>query len=284
MTKLLITGNRGQLGRAVEKLCQERGIAFEGIDVDVLDICDAGALEEWIAAASADALINCAAFTAVDLCESEEAAARRVNAEAVGYLADSCTRHGVRFLHVSTDYVFGGRGDRPYREDDEVGPISAYGRSKLEGERAAARAEDYLIVRTAWLYGLGGKNFVEAICRQVDSGAEKLRVVSDQVGCPTFCDDLAQALLDLVQIPGARGIYHGVNSGRTSWFGFAREILRLLGSEISIEPVGTDEFPRPAPRPAWSVLDNSRLETALGRDMPSWQGGLARYMEARCES
>ncbi len=282
MKKVLITGNQGQLGRALEKLCRRRKIAFAGVDIDRMDISDAKAVDDWVGASDSDTLINCAAFTAVDLCESREEEARRVNAEAVGYLADSCARHHLRLVHVSTDYVFDGGAEQPYREDEQVGPISAYGRTKLEGERAAARIRDHLIVRTAWLYGLGGKNFVEAICRQVDSGAEKLRVVSDQVGSPTFCDDLAAALLDLAAVPEARGIYHGVNSGRISWFGFAREILRLLGSQIPVEAVGTDEFPRPAPRPAWSVLDNSKLEAALSRPMPSWQDGLRRYMEARC--
>jgi len=281
MKKILVTGNQGQLGRAVERVCARRGIAFEGVDVDQLDIRDAPSVEKWIAASDAGALINCAAFTAVDTCESEEEEAFRVNAEAVGHLADSCARHQLRLLHVSTDYVFDGRASRPYREDDEVGPVSVYGRTKLAGEKAAERAADFLIIRTAWLYGLGGKNFVEAICRQVDSGVEKLRVVSDQVGCPTFCDDLAEALVDLAGIPDARGIYHGVNSGRTSWFGFAREILRLLGSEIPVDPVSSNEYPRPAPRPSWSVLDNSRLEAARGRPMPSWQDALRRYMERR---
>lgn len=281
MPKILITGNKGQLGRALEKMCGERQITCEGTDVDRLDICDAHAVEDWIRGSEATALINCAAYTAVDLCEREEETARRVNAEAVGYLAHSCARHGLRLLHVSTDYVFSGWMDRPYREDDELGPTSAYGRTKLEGEVAAAQIEDHLIVRTAWLYGLGGSNFVEAICRQIASGAEKLRVVSDQIGSPTFCDDLAAALLDLAQHPEARGIYHGVNSGQTSWFGFAREILRLLGSEVPVEPVSTEEFPRPAPRPAWSVLDNAKLERTLGRPIPSWKDGLRRYMEAR---
>jgi len=282
MARLLITGEKGQLGRALARECTKRGIDFSGIDLDTLDMTDTGAVESWVQTHRPDALINCAAFTAVDRCEDMEDEARRVNAGAVASLASACARFGVRLCHVSTDYVFDGSASTPYAEDDPTNPQSAYGRTKLLGEQAAATAPDHLILRTAWLYGLGGKNFVEAIIRQVEGGTEKLRVVDDQVGCPTFCGDLAGAILDLLKSPGARGIFHAVDSGHTSWYGFAREILRLHGSSVELEPVGTDEFPRPAPRPAYSVLDIGRLESALGRKMPHWKEGLARYMEARC--
>ncbi len=250
MTEILITGNNGQLGRAIERLAAERGLSVSGSDIDTLDITDAGKVEDWVGAHTPRILINCAAFTAVDDCEEHEAEARKINGTAVGHLATACRRIGARLIHISTDYVFDGMASRPYLESDEIGPVSAYGRTKLVGEEMAAQAPDHLIVRTSWLYGLGGRNFVEAIRRQIDGGAEELQVVADQRGCPTFCDDLATAMLDLAE-SDAEGIVHAVNSGETTWHGFACEIARLMGSSIQILPVATEAYPRPAPRPAW---------------------------------
>ncbi len=281
MTEILITGNHGQLGKATQRLATARGISVSGSDIDTLDITDAGQVEDWIGLHKPRTLINCAAFTAVDDCEEHEVEAEAINGTAVGHLADSCRRHGARLIHVSTDYVFDGMGSRPYRESDEIGPTSAYGRTKLVGEQMAAKAPNHLIVRTAWLYGFGGRNFVEAIRRQIEGGTEDLRVVADQHGCPTFCDDLATAMLDLAE-KDACGIVHAVNAGNTTWHGFASEITRLLGSSIPVLPVGTEAFPRPAPRPAYSVLDTTRLQTILSRPMPTWQGALARYMDNTC--
>lgn len=281
MTEILITGNHGQLGRAIQRLAAARRLSVSGSDIDTLDITSAAQVEEWVGTHKPRTLINCAAFTAVDDCEEHEALAEAINGMAVGHLAVACHRYGTRLIHVSTDYVFDGRGSRPYRESDEVGPASAYGRTKLIGEEMAAQAPGHLIVRTAWLYGLGGKNFVEAIRGQIDGGAEELRVVADQRGCPTFCDDLAAAMLDLAE-SDAEGVVHVVNSGETTWHGFACEVARVLGSSIPILPVGTDTYPRPAPRPSYSVLDTTRLQTILGRPMPSWQDALARYMGDSC--
>jgi dTDP-4-dehydrorhamnose reductase len=275
--KILITGNHGQLGRAVQRLAETRGLSVSGSDIDTLDITDPAQVQDWVGAHKPQILVNCAAFTAVDACEEHEASAEAINGTAVSHLAAACRRHGVRLIHISTDYVFDGTGSRPYRESDEVGPTSAYGRTKLIGEEMAAQAPLHLIVRTAWLYGLGGRNFVEAIRRQINGGGEELRVVADQRGCPTFCDDLAAAMLDLAQ-SNAEGVVHIVNSGETTWHGFASEIARLLGSSIPILPVGTEAYPRPAPRPAYSVLDTGRLQTILGRPMPTWQDALGRYL------
>ncbi len=158
-----------------------------------------------------------------------------------------------------------------------MAPASAYGRGKLEGERLARTADRHLIVRTAWLYGHGGANFVEAIRRQIDGGASSLRVVADQVGSPTSSDDLAEAILDLADAD-AGGIVHAVNTGSTSWHGFAVEIARLLGAKVAIQAVTTADYPRPARRPAYSVLDTSRLAALIGRHLPPWQDALARYL------
>jgi len=198
-------------------------------------------------------------------------------------LARACNTVGARLVQISTDYVFAGDGDRPYREDDPVAPISAYGRTKLRGEELAVDARRHLVVRTAWLYGHGGRNFVEAIRGQLDSGAESLNVVADQRGSPTFCGDLAEAVLALIDAD-IDGVVHAVNTGETTWHGFAIAIASLLGKDVEVLGVSTGEFPRPTPRPAYSVLDTSRLSDALGRSLPPWEDALARYLEASCAS
>jgi dTDP-4-dehydrorhamnose reductase len=279
----LVTGSYGQLGRSVLAAAAARGLTAEGRDLDTLDICDPGAVASWVASRRPRTVINCAAHTAVDDCETHEAEALAVNATAVGHLADACSSNGAVLIQVSTDYVFDGTGSRPYREDDAVAPASAYGRTKLRGEELARTARDHLIVRTAWLYGRGGRHFVGAIRRQIEAGNDRLRVVADQQGSPTFCDDLATAILDLAAAD-ARGTVHAVNSGVTSWHGFAVEIARLLGADVTVVPVTTSEYPRPAPRPAYSRLSTSRLEKLLGRPMPPWQDALARYLECECGS
>lgn len=275
---LLVTGSYGQLGRAVLKAADARRIPTEGRDADTLDITDAAAVREWIETIQPRALINCAAYTAVDDCEDNETEALAVNATAVGHLATACNSVGATLIQISTDYVFDGTGSRPYREDDPVAPTSAYGRTKLAGEAAARTAAGHLVVRTAWLYGHGGRHFVGAIRRQIEAGATQLRVVADQHGCPTLCDDLASAVLDLLET-GAGGTVHVVNHGATTWHGFAVEIARRLGSDAEIVPVTTAEFQRPAPRPAYSVLDTTRLEALTGQPTPTWQDALARYLE-----
>jgi len=281
--KILITGVHGQLGRALAGICAERGIEFEGRDIDTMDIGDAAAITGWIVGSKPHAVINCAAYTVVDDCESDEDSALRINGTAVGHIATACNTVGARLVQISTDYVFAGDGDRPYREDDPVAPKSAYGRTKLRGEELAVDARHHLVVRTAWLYGRGGRNFVEAIRGQIDGGAESLKVVADQRGSPTYCDDLAEAVLDLMKAD-INGVVHAVNTGETTWHGFAVAVSRLLGLDVEVLQVKTGEFPRPASRPAYSVLDTSRLSGVLGRSMPPWEDALARYLEASCAS
>jgi dTDP-4-dehydrorhamnose reductase len=281
--RILITGVHGQLGRALARVCTRRGIDFEGRDIDTLDITNAAAVTKWIQTSKPYAVINCAAFTAVDDCESDEQSVLRVNGTAVGHIAKACNTVGARLVQISTDYVFSGDGDRPYREHDPVAPVSAYGRTKLRGEELAADAHHHLVLRTAWLYGYGGRNFVEAIRGQIDSGAESLKVVDDQCGSPTFCDDLSETVVDLMNAE-IDGVVHAVNTGETTWHGFAVAIAGLLGKEIEVLPVNTAAFPRPALRPAYSVLDTSRLSVVLGHSLPPWEDALARYLEASCES
>lgn len=275
---ILITGAHGQLGRAVAAACEHRQLAYEGRDIDTLDIRERHDVDDWVLNTRPATVINCAALTAVDDCEASEEQALAVNATAVGHLAAACKNVGADLVQISTDYVFSGDGNRPYTEDDPVAPTSAYGRTKLRGEEKARRVERHLVVRTAWLYGHGGRNFVEAIRNQITSGAGSLKVVADQQGCPTFCGDLASAILDLVEA-GAHGTVHAVNAGHTTWHGFAVEIANLLGAHVDVLPVTTAEVPRPARRPSYSVLDTSRLEGILGCSMPPWKEALARYLE-----
>jgi dTDP-4-dehydrorhamnose reductase len=279
MTTVLVTGVYGQLGRAVAKLAEVHGATVHGHDLDTLDITDAAAVKGVALQVRPDVVVNCAAYTAVDDCETDEETATVVNGTAVGHLADACETVGARLIHISTDYVFSGEGSKPYLESDPVSPAGAYGRSKLVGEQLATRTRNHLTVRTAWLYGRGGRNFVEAIRSQIDRGATELRVVSDQLGSPTFGDDLAAAILALMGT-NARGIVHACNSGQTTWHGFAVEIARLLGSEVPIHAVATSEFPRPAKRPPYSVLDTTRLASLIGHHLPPWPDALARYLEA----
>jgi dTDP-4-dehydrorhamnose reductase len=278
MTDFAITGCHGQLGRALVLQARARGLAVSAHDVDTLDIRSEAAVEAWITAERPSVVMNCAAYTAVDAAEHDEAAAHAVNATAVGILAKASAAVDARLVHVSTDYVFDGSAAEPYRESDPTCPTSAYGRSKLAGEREAARCDRHLIVRTAWLYGIGGRNFVEAIRRQILSGRERLRVVADQRGCPTFCDDLAGSILDLVDAD-AQGVVHAVNVGETTWHGFATAIVRGLGASTPVDPVGTEEFPTPARRPAYSVLATDRLHRLIGRRLPPWEDALNRYLE-----
>ena len=277
--KLLVTGARGQLGRALERAVAREGHAFVGGDLPELDVTDRGAVLGWVARERPDAVLNCAAFTAVDAAESREAEALAVNGTAVGYLAEAADAARAVLVQVSTDYVFDGEADRAYREDNPVNPLSAYGRTKLAGELEAVRAGRHLIVRTAWLFG-EGNNFVEAILRQVAAGRDELRVVEDQVGCPTYAEDLASALLVLVA-RNVRGILHAVNAGATSWYGLACEIVRQRSAPVRVTPVSTADMPRPARRPRRAVLDASRMQGLLGAALPPWQDALARYLRGR---
>ncbi len=254
-------GAGGMLGQAVV-----RATGGEGLARAELDVTDARAVEA--ALGPDDLAINCAAWTDVDGAEEHAEEALRVNAEGAANVAAAAGT----VVYVSSDYVFDGRKREPYLESDPVGPISSYGRSKLEGERATAEANPrHYIVRSAWLYGPGGPNFVDTMLRL----GPELRVVDDQVGSPTFTVHLADALAELI---GGEdfGVHHLAASGRCSWFEFAREIFALSAREVDLSPCTTEEFPRPAPRPAWSVLESER-----GHRLPHWRDGLQAYLGVR---
>lgn len=271
-------GAGGMLGREVCEVASAQGHEVDAATRTEVDVRQTGEIEPRLA--SVPAVINCAAFTNVDGCESAEAEATEINGEAVGALAALCAERRSRFVHVSTDYVFAGDGTSPYTEEAPVNPQSAYGRSKAEGERLALQHGGH-VVRTSWLFGPAGPNFVETMLSLADRG-QAIKVVDDQVGCPTYTRDLALALVRIAtasEAPPQR--LHFANPPATSWFGFAKEIFRVFGRAVDISPCTTAEFPRPAPRPAYSVLDSSRYASWSGTSIPSWLEALEDYRRRR---
>ena len=258
----LVVGSKGMLGTDLMGLLSARGHEATGVDRDEVDITAPDGLDEVLA--GADVVVNCAAWTAVDAAETQEAAAFAVNATGAGLLAAAATRAGARMVQISTDYVFDGEATAPYAELAPALPRSAYGRTKLAGEWAVRTlAADHLVVRTAWLYGAHGPCFPKTIARvAAERGA--VDVVDDQVGQPTWTVDLADLVLRLVEAGAPTGVYHGTSSGQVSWYGFARAIVEAAGMDPAIvSPTTSVDFVRPAPRPSWSVLSHGALE-AIG--------------------
>jgi len=275
--RALIFGGTGMLGRAVVTEARRRDRAALALSHAQADVTDGDRVHYWADAFRPSLIVNCAAFTRVDDCEEREEHATAVNGHAVSHLVAAARRHGARFVQVSTDYVFDGRGGEPYREDDATAPLSAYGRSKLEGERRALEYEASLVVRTSWLFGPGGANFAATMVRLIEQGKTPLRVVDDQEGCPTYTPFLARALWRLADL-GATGVVHYRNRGPVTWYGFACEIAQLWDRSVEVLPVASDEFPRPAPRPAYSVLDVERYESLTGQGVEPWGLGLVEYL------
>ncbi|MDH4228581.1 MAG: dTDP-4-dehydrorhamnose reductase [Nitrospirota bacterium] len=273
--KILLTGAAGMLGRDLHATLEGRHTLIPFAKSD-LDIGDFGQVCRAVDANQPDLVINCAAFTDVDGCEGERDLAFRVNALGARHVAVAAERAGAAVLHVSTDYVFDGKGSVPYLEFDPTGPATEYGHSKLAGEEAIrAHNPRHYIVRTAWLYGASGRNFVATIQRLAVE-RERLTVVDDQIGNPTWTVDLSGAIAQLIDT-GSYGTYHATNEGECSWYEFACEILRLRGLKTPVAPVTSAEFPRPAPRPAFSALNNFGL-AVLGIHMRPWQEAVAEFL------
>jgi dTDP-4-dehydrorhamnose reductase len=282
----VVAGCYGQLGSALTDLLERRGVAAIAVDLDQLDIADAVAVEDFLAALSPapGMLVNAAAFTHVDRCEREPEAAERANAVGPGVLAQACRAIGAGLVHVSTDYVFSGDAEAPYAETDPTDPRCVYGRTKLAGEqRVLAASPDFLVVRTSWVFGRG-RNFIAAILDQAErrrsgEASGPLRVVDDQLGRPTWAVDLAEAIAVLVEA-GARGLYHVANDGIATWWDVARLCLDETGhGDLDIERISTDELDLPARRPSWSVLDCSRA-AALGVRMQRWEEAVRSYLHS----
>lgn len=270
---ILVPGGRGQLGHDIAALSPD----VRALSSSELDITDAAAVSAAVQGASA--VINCAAYTAVDAAETDEDRAFEVNAVGPGLLAEACARHGVPLVHVSTDYVFPGDASRPYEPSDATGPRSAYGRTKLAGEQRVLAAGGW-VVRTSWVYGALGNNFVRTMIK-MESSRETLSVVDDQHGSPTWSPDLAAGLLELTRALPEQRLLHATNAGETTWYGLARAVFEELGADPDrVRPCTTTEFPRPAPRPAYSVLSGrSWLEAGLTPLQP-WREALAEAFKA----
>ena len=275
--RCLVLGGTGMLGQRVVREARSRGWAALGLSRSQGDVTDRPRLLGWAGAFRPEVVVNCAAHTKVDACETDLEGAFAINEGGAAHAAALARAAGARLVHVSTDYVFPGDGTAPYAEDAPTGPLSVYGRSKLAGEARALAWERALVVRTSWLFGPGGPNFVATMVALIEAGKLPLRVVDDQVGCPTYTGFLARALLDLAAL-GATGIVHYRNREAVSWYAFAVAIARLWQPEAPVVPVPTAEFTRPAPRPAYSVLDVGRFEQLAGRRVESWEWGLVETL------
>lgn len=270
--KILVVGKSGQVGSDLVNLLSEKSVDFTAIDRNELDLSQVESIREVLSKYEFDYLINCAAYTQVDLAETEVELATKINALAVGELASVCKEKKAKLIHISTDYVFSGDGKTPYQESDETDPQSVYGMSKLQGEELALNLnEKTWILRTAWVYGENGSNFPKTIGKLLKTGRD-LEVVDDQIGAPTWSFDLAKAIINLIEVNPPFGIYNCTNQGEISWFEFACEIAKTLGvSPQKIKPVKSSHYLRPAKRPNYSVLSNQKWIKAGLRPMAQWQ-------------
>ncbi len=279
---ILVTGGNGQLGCSLRLASAESEHRYIFTDVEELDITSAEVVEEFFRSEKPDVVVNCAAYTAVDLAEDNEAQADLINHRAVALLAEACKRYDATLIHISTDYVFSGEGDTPYTEECAPAPINAYGRTKLAGERAVVESGcKSIILRTSWLYSEFGNNFVKTMQSLMQTRSE-VRVVADQIGTPTYAGDLAAAITYIINSGqlDKMGTYHYSNEGVCSWYDFACEIARLSGNnECEIKPCTTEEYPTKAQRPHYSVLDKSKFIATFGVQIPEWHDSLKRMLK-----
>ena len=277
--KWLITGAGGMVGSDLRNALAMRGEDFLALTKSDLDITDSRAVNDAIVNARPSIIVNCAGYTRVDAAESNERLANAINGSSVEILAQAANSVDALLLHISTDFVFDGRKSSAYEINDPTAPLSAYGRSKLLGEHAATHAKKHVIARTSWLFGVNGPNFVEAIRNQIRKGSALLRVVNDQRGRPTYTPHLADALIRIAN-QDARGVIHYADEPDCTWHEFASAIVEELGAEVVVKPVSTEEFPRPATRPANSVLSTERYERLTSVKPESWREGLREYLNA----
>mgnify|MGYP002625854878 CR=1 FL=1 len=275
--KVLVTGYKGQLGFDVVKALTKHGDIPVAVDIEEMDITDAEAVESYVSCSAVEAVIHCAAYTAVDAAEDNVELCRRINRDGTQNIADACKKHNLKMLYISTDYVFGGDGETPYEISDEKAPQNIYGKSKLLGEDSViALLRNYFIVRISWVFGAGGKNFVKTMLN-FDKRRKKISVVDDQIGSPTYTADLAPLLVDMIN-SDKYGIYHATNEGFCSWAELAEEIFKQAGREITVEKIPTSDYPTPAKRPFNSRLSKSSLDEAGFNRLPSWQDAVTRFL------
>ena len=279
-----LIGNKGMLGTELSIMLEKSDISFIGTDKEI-DISNTKALEDFAKSKPIDWIVNCAAYTAVDKAEDDVETCNRLNTLGVANIAACAKKIGARLIHISTDYVFDGTSTRPYAEDDATNPIGVYGQTKRNGELAALENNpDSYIIRTAWLYGKHGNNFVATMLRLMNE-RDEIKVVDDQRGSPTWVFDLASAVLSVMEKDVPFGIYHYTNEGNISWFDFAKEIYRqgrelgLIVKNCIVNPCTSAEYPAKVKRPAYSVLDKGKIKAALEIEIPSWDASLKKYLK-----
>lgn len=276
--RILVTGVKGQLGHDVMNELAKRGHTGIGVDVEEMDITDAKKVNEVIRASEVEAVIHCAAYTAVDAAEDQVELCRKINAEGTENIAKVCKELDIKMMYISTDYVFDGEGTRPWEPDDERHPLNVYGLTKYEGELAVEKYLDkFFTIRIAWVFGVNGKNFIKTMLKLSETHDE-LNVVDDQIGSPTYTYDLAVLLVDMIETE-KYGRYHATNEGLCSWYEFACEIFRQAGRDVKVNPVSSDEFPTKAKRPHNSRMDKSKLTENGFTPLPAWQDALKRYLK-----
>ncbi len=275
---ILVTGANGQLGSSLQKIHpMYADCAFFFTDIDTLDICNKSQLVEFVQSNKIGYVLNCAAYTAVDKAEDDRENCMRINRDAIRYIGEVAQAEKIKVIHISTDYVFDGTQTRPYREDDPTNPVSVYGQSKLAGEIALQHAcPDAVIVRTSWLYSEYGVNFVKTMLR-LGKERKEINVVCDQMGTPTYAEDLAVAMMTIVEHqPFIPGIYHFSNEGVCSWHEFAAKIMEFAGLDCTVHPIPTHAYPTRAIRPAYSVFDKGKIKTTFHIQIPSWEESLLK--------
>lgn len=276
--RVFVTGVKGQLGYDVMNELEKQGLEGIGVDIDEMDITDADQVNKVIKEAAPDAVIHCAAYTAVDAAEDNEEICRKVNAQGTENIAKVCEELDIKMMYISTDYVFNGQGERPWKPDDEREPLNVYGQTKYEGELAIEEhVKKFFTVRIAWVFGVNGKNFIKTMLN-LGKTHDHLTVVDDQTGSPTYTYDLARLLVDMIQTD-KYGRYHATNEGICTWYEFACEIFKQAGMNVSVAPVSSDEYPAKAKRPSNSRMDKSKLTANGFTPLPTWQDALSRYLK-----
>lgn len=276
--KILVTGVKGQLGYDVVQEGEKRGLEMLGTDVDNMDITDAGQVKKTIEDYKPDAVIHCAAYTAVDAAEDNQEICRKINVDGTRNIAEVCSKFDIPMMYFSTDYIFNGQGENFWKEDDEKQPLNVYGQMKYEGELAVRElVQKYFILRISWVFGVNGNNFIKTMLRL---GKERgaVGVVSDQIGSPTYTYDLAKLVIDMIQTD-KYGVYHVTNDGLCSWYEFACEIFKQAEMDVKVTPLTTSEYPAKAARPFNSRMSKDKLINAGFKMLPSWQDALRRYLK-----
>ncbi|MCB2200617.1 dTDP-4-dehydrorhamnose reductase [bacterium] len=278
--KILVTGANGQLGCEIRRLAPSTGWQFDFVDIEELDITDGEAVLEYVRSLVPDVIVNGAAYTAVDKAEEDRDLAFKVNRDGSANLAVAAKANGARLVHVSTDFVFDGKKDATYFEDDPTCPLGVYGESKRAGEKAVEELSgNGVIIRTSWLYSAFGANFVKTM-RRLGMEKDSIKVVNDQVGSPTWAHDLAVAILTIIPKLKNQGVeyYHYANRGEASWYDFAKAIMVESGIDCVVNPIPSSEFPTKAERPAYSYMDTSKIEQEFGLTIPPWRESLIRML------